>query len=134
MQDSQSQECEDLWKAAFESLKSEDPLLMDDLEAMIQADTDISAGTTLAQQVDSVLSARLQKMKSRQWSYKWRGRPKKFRDQFRRVLETLIALTELPAAATSVDPVHLGLPVAGISIILNVSQFITSKGNADMYH
>lgn len=111
-----------LWQLALAKLRTEDNSLVDDFAELLQLELDVSDGSNWISQISSTVSTRVERLKTRQWHYKWRGKPKKIRDQFQRVLQILTAVNGLMSTAANVDPLHIGLPLAGISVILNVSE------------
>jgi hypothetical protein len=111
-----------LWHLALAKLRTEDNSLVNDYAELLQVNLDVSGGTNWILQVSSIVSTRMERLKARQWHYKWRGKPKKFRDQFQRILQIVTAINSVSAAAGNIDPLHIGLPLAGISVILNVSE------------
>lgn len=92
-------------------------MLLKDLESPGEED--------LQTKMSSILSRNLNKMTSRQWSIKWKGKPRQVRDQVDRVVQVVQIAKEIGSAAAGLDPIHAGLPWVGVCILLQVRSFPT---------
>jgi hypothetical protein len=62
-------------------------------------------------------------MESREWKIRLGMKTFKIRTQIERILNITLIIKDLGTQATSVDPVHAELPVAGLYLILSVCIF-----------
>ena len=113
----------DLWQLAYIKLSEEDPNLVQKYERMLLNDSESSGKDELQTKVSSILSRNLNKMTSRQWSIKWKGKPRQIRDQFDRIVKVVQIAKDFGSAAAGLDSIHAGLPWAGVCILLQVRNF-----------
>ena len=113
----------DLWQLAYMKLSEKDPNLVQKYERMLLKDPESSGKEDLQTRVSSILSRNLTKMISRQWSIQWRGQPRQVRDQVDRIVKVVQIAKDLGSAAAGLDPIHAGLPWAGVCILLQVCSF-----------
>ena len=104
-------------------LSEKDPKLVQDYEHMLLKDPESSVKEDLQTKVSSILSRNLNKMTSRQWSIKWKGKPRQVRDQVDRIVKVVQVAKDSGSAAAGLDPIHAGLPWAGVCILLQVRSF-----------
>lgn len=115
----------DLWQLAYMKLSQKDPNLIQKYERMLLKDLEGSGKEDLQTRVSSILSRNLNKMTSRQWSIKWKGKPRQVRDQVDRIVKVVQIAKDFGSAAAGLDPIHAGLPWAGVCILLQVRNFPT---------
>ena len=113
----------DLWQLAYMKLSEKDSNLVQKYERMLLKDSESSGKEDLQTKVSSILSRNLDKMTSRQWSIKWKGKPRQVRDQVDRIVKVVQVAKDLGSAAAGLDPIHAGLPWAGVCILIQVRSF-----------
>jgi N-terminal domain of NWD NACHT-NTPase len=112
---------EDLWERAYDKLREERASLVEDYERILKGSGNIPEGMDLKEQISAVVTANRKIMINKQWKFKWRNKPKKVRDQVDRIVGVVQAVQGIGPAVTSLDPVHAGLPWAGVCLLLPVS-------------
>ena len=115
----------DLWQLAYIKFSEDDPDLKQKYQRMLLKDLESPGEEDLQKKMSSILSRNLNKMTSRQWSIKWKGKPRQVRDQVDRIVKVVQIAKDFGSAAAGLDPIHAGLPWAGVSILLQVRSFPT---------
>lgn len=72
------------------------------------------------QQLSALVSKQIEQMESREWKIRLGSKTIKIRTQVERILQIVSAIKDLGAQAASLDPVHAGLPVAALYLLLSV--------------
>lgn len=114
---------DDLWGLAYKQLVVEDESLVRGYEMVLGA-TPIILGDSAAdiqEQVQSVLALKRKQILQRQWRLQWGNKSIKVRAQIDSIVKTISAFKEVGSVAANVDPLHAGLPWAGICFLLAVS-------------
>lgn len=85
-------------------------------------------------QMSGLVAKKLETMTKEQWRFPLLGRSVNVREQFDRIVKILLVSRNFASAAASIDPVHAGLPWAGVCLLLPVSgsKYLRITGNADM--
>lgn len=73
-------------------------------------------------QMASLVEKKLAAMRDKEWKITVRGKSLEIRKQVDRVLKIVLAGKDLITSAASMDPVHAGLPWAGMCMFLPVSR------------
>ncbi|KAF7941076.1 hypothetical protein EAE99_000713 [Botrytis elliptica] len=109
---------ETLWSRAYTSLLKNSPDLMETYEALL-LDTN---PTTLdkQEQMKTMVHKKQEILESKQWTVKISGKSLKVKDQVKRIMEAFKKVKEFGAALASIDPIHAGLPWAGVSFLLSL--------------
>ncbi|KAF7868766.1 uncharacterized protein EAF02_009502 [Botrytis sinoallii] len=109
---------ETLWSRAYTSLLKNSPDLMETYEALL-LDTNL---TTLdkQEQIATMVQKKLEILESKQWTIKISGKSLKVKDRVKRIMEAFKKVKEFGAALASIDPIHAGLPWAGVSFLLSL--------------
>ena len=110
----------DLWQLAYNKFSVEEPKLVQKYERMLLKDPESPVNEDLQTRMSSILSRKLNEMASRQWSIKWKGKPHQVRDQVDRIVKVVQIGKDFGSAAAGIDPIHAGLPWAGVCILLQV--------------
>ena len=115
----------DLWQLAYIKFSENDPDLVKKYERMVLKDPESSGKEDLQTRMSSILVRNMNKMTSRQWAIKWKGKPRQVRDQVDRIVKVVQIAKDFGSAAAGLDPIHAGLPWAGVCILLQVRSFPT---------
>ena len=115
----------DLWQLAYIKFSEDDPHLKQKYQRMLLKDLESPREEDLQTKMSSILSRNLNKMTSRQWSIKWKGKPRQVRDQVDGIVKVVQIAKDFGSAAAGLDPIHAGLPWAGVCILLQVRSFPT---------
>ena len=110
----------DLWQLAYNKFSVEEPKLVQKYERMLSKDTESTGNEDLQTKMSSILSRKLDEMASRQWSIKWKGKPRQVREQVDRIVKVVRIGKDFGSAAAGLDPIHAGLPWAGVCVLLQV--------------
>ncbi len=110
----------DLWQLAYTKFLERDPKLVHKYERMLLKDTENLDNVDLQTRMSSILSRNLNEMASRQWAIKWRGKSIMVRDQVDRIFKVVQIAKDFGSAAAGLDPIHAGLPWAGVCVLLQV--------------
>jgi hypothetical protein len=73
-------------------------------------------------QMASLVEKKLAAMRDKEWKITVRGKSLEIRKQVDRVLKIVLAGKDLISSAASMDPIHAGLPWAGVCMLLPVSR------------
>jgi hypothetical protein len=112
----------DLWAAAYTKLREEKCSLVADYEdIMAQAMGRSPSGLEL---MSDVVAKKLEEFKSAQWMLRWRGKPVNVRKKVEQVVKVVSVFRDLGTSIAALDPIHAGLPWAGICALLTVSIMI----------
>ena len=109
-----------LWDQAFARLTIKDPELAKKYERVLQDGMDTPASANLGLQMRAVVDKRLRALQATDWTLKFHGKDLKVRDQVDRIIKVVIAVQDLGNKAAAVDPLHAGLPWAGVCLLLPV--------------
>lgn len=112
-----------IWDGAYRKLRSERPDLIDAYEKILVKHADIKSDLSLAQKMSAVIAKELFTMMNRQWRFRipWRHEPVLVRDLVDKVGRVLTKFQTAGSIASNADPVHVGLPFAGICVLIPVS-------------
>jgi hypothetical protein len=111
----------DLWQRAWEELKRENEKLVKRYTDILDGYSKLSANSTLQQKLRAIIEERQQEISKREWKIPIGKKPKRIRDLVEKILKPIIALKYLGTTVASLDPIHAGLPWAGICVLLPVS-------------
>lgn len=122
-----------LWGSAFSRLSDEKPDLVRRFSSILQSEAD---GVTLSSesgqqgppteaQLSDLIERKLAAMKNRQWRISLGKISIELRKQIDRVLQIVIEAKDLGSSLASMDPIHAGIPWAGVCVLLPVRP--TSK-------
>ena len=118
----------DLWGRAYNELRERNADLVKALEGLLEASSYDSvtpgAGTGSADIVPSqermaeIVEIQLTAMKQKQWRVQIGRKPIEIREQVDRIVKILLVAKDFVSAAASMDPLHAGLPWAGVCMLL----------------
>ena len=111
------QEASDLWTKAYNELPSE-------YKQGLGHNTDCDKSEKLEALLELALEAKRNNIES-QWKLKWRGKEVNVREKAEKLVGWIEKFKEAVTIAVQCDPVHAGLPWAGVRFILTAcpSQF-----------
>lgn len=111
----------DLWTRAYERLRTTNPDFLASFEAIIVSDSDESIG--LGERLSVVVAQKRDEMVSREWIVKFMNNKLKIREQLQHVAKVAEYARGFGSIIANIDPVHAGLPWAGINLLLTVFYF-----------
>ena len=117
----------DLWGLAYKQLLAENEPLVRDYEEVLKTAANVSddSAADIQEQVQAVLVLKRKQVLQKQWRLQWGNKSIKVRTQIDRIVKIIGAFKEAGSVATNVDPLHAGLPWAGICFLLAVSRSVT---------
>ena len=117
----------DLWGLAHKQLLAENEPLVRDYEEVLKTAGNVSdnLAADIQEQVQAVLVLKRKQILQKQWRLQWGNQSIKVRTQIDRIVKIIGAFKEAGSVATNVDPLHAGLPWAGICFLLAVSTLGT---------
>ena len=112
-------ETEDLWGAAYDELKlTHKSLIINYEELLKQAAPNVLHADPLTT-MQTVLDIKRRQILRRQWKFRWGGKSIIIRTQIDRIARLIRVFGNVSNVASNVDPVHAGLPWAGICFLLS---------------
>jgi hypothetical protein len=114
-----------MWVAAYMKLRAENPCLAEDYHRILAKDTETPLFPSKpAEMMSTVVARKLNEMKEKEWSIRWGNKSVKLREQVDRIVKVMIVFRDTLSPIPGLDPLHAGLPWAGVCIILSVSEDI----------
>ena len=113
----------DLWGLAYKQLLAENEPIVRHYEEVLKTSGIVSddPAADIQEQVQAVLVWKRKQVLQKQWRLQWGNKSIKVRTQIDRIVKIIGAFKEAGSVAANVDPLHAGLPWAGICFLLAVS-------------
>lgn len=109
----------DYWQLAVEKLQEEDASITEQIAGVQQAAA--AAGTTdFAAQLLQTTQQSKEALEAKRWKISTGSQDIVLRDRFDRLLKVLMGFKDVGAAAGMIDPLHAGLPLAGLCVLMQV--------------
>jgi hypothetical protein len=104
---------------AFERILMSEPEIEPEIEP-----TSLRNGYTAKreQQMSALVDKKLAAMNERQWRVRACGRSVEVREQVDRVVKVVLVAKDFISSVAIIDPIHAGLPWAGVCVLLPVSD------------
>jgi hypothetical protein len=118
-----SMQSADLWEKAYTQL-SQDPKHKDLLikyEAILEESSPSATSESFPEKMEASVQKQIDVMKKKQWTLQWDQKPIVIREQAERIVKFIQTFSRLGTAIAQIDPVHIGIPWAGVCAILTVS-------------
>ena len=121
---SDAKHCKGLWDKAYSRLKSEKKELIETYEGILAKNAAIPEDLSLKEKMTAVIDTELCIVTNRQWKIRipWRQEPVVVRSLVDKIVKVVLKLKDVGSAAAAIDPIHVGLPFAGICVLLPVSD------------
>jgi hypothetical protein len=116
----QSSPGSELWDQALEKLKSDDRALVEEYEKVLKRASGVADSATVNEEMQAIINSQIQKMESRQWRIRIGRIDVNLRDQMDRIIKVVLAVKDVGDRVAALDPVHAGLPWAGVCVLLSV--------------
>ena len=116
----------DLWGIAYCQLATDNRPLVENYEQLLKKETGLPANTSIQERAEAILLLKRNQILRKQWKLQWGHRSIKIRAQIDRIVKLVDAFKDIGSSVASVDPVHAGLPWAGVCILLVVSLLTSS--------
>ena len=125
-----------LWAQAYQSLTDDDPRLVAALDHLLTQGTQLHdsrspspqssngdaknprALPNMEEQMSALIQSRLKIMDDRKWQLRMGEHSVQIRQQIDRIIKIVTVAKDFISSAASMDPVHAGLPWAGICVLL----------------
>lgn len=109
-------------------LQTEKGNLVDAFEKLLLSEPETQSTSTLAdgdpskreKQMSALVAKKLETMKQEQWKLQIGGKSIEVRQQVDRIVKVVLVGKEFITSAASMDPIHAGLPWAGVCMLLPV--------------
>jgi hypothetical protein len=108
----------DYWQLALNELKTDKDFPEKALAAVQQAAR--QGGSNISEQLLIATERSLTALLKRQWKIEIGNKEIVIREQLEKILKAVQVFKDLGSAATSIDPVHAGLPWAGLCLLMQV--------------
>lgn len=124
------------WNQAYQDLKEENGKLVQTLEELLKAEIARDGESPLPSdvydehQISELIQSRLATMNDRKWRIKMGEHSIEVRDQVDRIVKVVIVAKDFVSSAASMDPLHAGLPWAGICVLLPLLTNDTKQRSA----
>jgi len=105
-----------IWLQAWERLRATKPDLLNSFESIVK--DDVSSASTPQERLSAGVAKAKADMLSKQWSVKFKNHRVKVREQVQRIMKIFQYAQDLGSVIVNIDPVHAGLPWAGINVLL----------------
>jgi hypothetical protein len=118
-----------LWEKAYTQLSDDEKNadLFNKYETILE-DSSLGTpkGTTFPKQMAAFVRSRIEIMEQKQWMLQWDQKSIVVRDQAERIVKFVQTFQNLGTAIAQIDPIHVGIPWAGVCAVLNVSTCLVS--------
>lgn len=112
-----------LWIEALDKARADNHALIEQFEELLCGGLQMSSASNRGQQLQKVIDDKLKEVKSRQWTVQLAGTNIKVREQLDRVIGVVTTVRDLGNSIAALDPLHAGLPWAGVCVMLSVGFF-----------
>lgn len=109
-----------LWEQAWHKAHRDAPKLMDDYTTVAKEAGYHTSHAPFNEEIPAVLENRVNAMRSKQWKFTIGKKTIKVRDQVDKIIKMVQLFKDAGAAAAQADPIHAGLPWAGVCLLLPV--------------
>lgn len=113
-----------LWEKAYTQL-SQDPNsqdLIEKYEVILNENVPRELSkTSFPKQMEAAVQQQVSAMKQKQWVLQWDQKSIVVRDQAERIVKFIQTFSNLGTAIAQIDPIHVGIPWAGVCAVLTVS-------------
>jgi len=119
-----------LWDRAYDKLRTEKRELVEAFEKILISELEIDPTRSLddgdasgrEKQMSALVNKKLETMNGKQWRVKVCGRSVEIRQKVDRIVKVVLVGKGFISAAESINPIHMGLPWAGVCMLLTVSD------------
>lgn len=118
-----------LCDVAYEDLGKENPELVKKFESILVSEPELAHVKDLdgdplkrQKQMSDLVAKKLAIMTAKQWRISLLGKSIETREQFDRIVKLALVAKDFISPAASMDPIHAGLPWAGVCVLLLVSN------------
>lgn len=116
-----------IWSLAYEQLRETKPDLLIAFETILQDDCPIPPGASAQEKLSIAVATKKSAMIDKEWMIRFKNQKIKIREQIHRIVKVVQTAQALGSAVASLDPLHAGLPWAGVCVILTVRSLPCGK-------
>lgn len=110
---------DDLWRDAYEKLKQRRPLLIDSFEVIMRTE---SGTDDFRRSIhETIISQKAASFNNDRWKFRLQNKPIYVRESFNKIVKTISSFKLLMGPISNMDPLHAGLPLAAVYLLLSVS-------------
>ena len=128
MENTKAKEAKSRWDKAYDSLRQEKEDLVNDFEKILLSEPELGRSVILdstepdtrEKTMRSFVSKKLAAMNDKKWRLNVAGSSVEIREQVDRLLKTILVAKDFISSVASMDPIHAGLPWAGVCMLLSV--------------
>lgn len=112
----------DLWDRAYTELRKSHSELVDQFEKTLLSEGlgDLEA-TSREEQLSKIIDTKLALMNQNEWVINFAGKSVEVRKQVERLVKVVGITKDSLNVVANIDPIHIGLPVAAICLLMPVS-------------
>ncbi len=114
-----------LWDQAWHKAQQDAPKLIEDYITIARDAGFHTSQAPFNEEIPTVVENRVNAMRSKQWKFTIGKKTIKVRDQVDKIIQMIKLFKDAGATAAQVDPVHAGLPWAGVCLVLLVRQAVS---------
>ncbi|OCK92933.1 uncharacterized protein K441DRAFT_613561 [Cenococcum geophilum 1.58] len=109
-----------LWDKAFFRLRNKEKELMKTYDGILAKSAGIPEGLSQKEKMSAVITKELRIMTNKKWTVQipWKDKPMAVRSVVDKIVRVVLKFKEVGSVAASTDPIHAGLPFAGICVLL----------------
>ncbi len=111
----------DLWGLAYQQISKEKTSLVTAYSHILSDATGISDTKDVQEQIQAILALKREQILQKQWKLQWGNKSIRVRTQIDRIVKLVGVFKDLGSSIAGLDPVHAGLPWAGICFLISVS-------------
>ncbi len=120
-----------LWDKAYDVLRKDNEGLVDAFERILLSETGMESSSSLVhkdsmereKQMSVLVAKKLAVMEEKQWKIKTLSKePMMVREKVDRIIKVVLVAKDFGSSLASMDPIHAGLPWAGVCMLLPVRQ------------
>lgn len=117
-----------LWDRAYEDLRTEKGDIVEAFEGLLMSEPEIESTISLdhedtskrEKRVSALVDKKLAVMNKEQWRFKVGDKSVEVREQVDRIVKVVLVAKDFISSVASIDPIHAGLPWAGVCMLLPV--------------
>lgn len=109
-----------LWEEAYTQFAARDPQLAEHYRLLLANATSVPASFDVADHAQAVLKQKLDQILEKEWKFQFRNRSITLRSKVDQIVKILSIFKDLGSSLAALDPVHAGLPWAGLCFLIAV--------------
>lgn len=112
----------DLWRKAYIDIRNSNNVLVDRFEKILSSEIPGDNGATPSEErLSEIIETQMTLMEHNKWIVNVAGKPVEVRKQVERIVKVVRIAKDSLRVVASIDPVHIGIPVAALCLLTPVS-------------